>query len=409
VLCIALAATSLCVFAAMSGRPSEANVLRRLVVAITIAKAAAIAALYAALPDASFGSDAAVHYLPQTLRWLSGHVPYRDFASSYSPLFHVLLMPAVLIWPKPVSVVVTIFALEVVLIALYAHRSLASQPVQTWRVLFLYSWSPISFYWIALTGYNSGVIALFALIALRLAEARRDTWAGIAALLGLAFSKLTVIVAWPAIVFFPRGSAVRRMAPLLALSALLPALLWLRIDLLYSALHGRYFATTGNVWFLVSELLSARVESAPIKLASMASLLLAEAVLVALYLRGERRSEPNAFDRASALYSACALVFMIFAYKTFPWYLTMCLIFVVHTLVFASRASVMELIPFALLGALTTLEPALSVGLAPVIEPRWHGLVVAVDLVMIACVAYYAWQCARIAVAPRASAGSPTP
>jgi hypothetical protein len=92
---------------------------------------------------------------------------------------------------------------------------------------------------------------------------------------------------------------------------------------------------------------------------------------------------------------------MILAYKTFPWYLTMCLIFVAHTLVVAGRTSVLELAPFALLGALTTLEPALAVGLAPVVEPRWHGLVVAVDLVVLACVAYYAWQCARIAVAPR--------
>jgi hypothetical protein len=51
------------------------------------------------------------------------------------------------------------------------------------------------------------------------------------------------------------------MSPLLGLAAIVPALLWLRNDLLYSALHGRYFATTANDWFLVSELLSDPVET----------------------------------------------------------------------------------------------------------------------------------------------------
>jgi hypothetical protein len=60
---------------------------------------------------------------------------------------------------------------------------------------------------------------------------------------------------------------------------------------------------------------------------------------------------------------------------------------------------VRALIPLAVLGALTTLEPALSVGLSTVVvEPHWHRVVVAVDLVVLACVAYYAWLCARVAL-----------
>src|SRR3989441_7583635 len=173
-LCTALALGSLCVFAAVSGRPSETKVLRRLVFAVTVAKAVLIPALYLSVPIASLGSDAAVYYLPQTLRALSGEIPYRDFATSYSPLFHVLLMPGVLIWPNPGSIVATLFLVEVALIALYARRFGRARPAQTWRVLFLYCWSPISFYWVAVTGYNSVLIALFAMIALLLADARRD-------------------------------------------------------------------------------------------------------------------------------------------------------------------------------------------------------------------------------------------
>ena len=397
---MALALGSLCVFAAVSGRPSETKVLRRLVFAVTVAKAVLIPALYLSVPIASLGSDAAIYYLPQTLRALSGEIPYRDFATSYSPLFHVLLMPGVLIWPNPGSIVATVFLVEVALIALYARRFGHARPAQTWRVLFLYCWSPISIYWVAVTGYNSVLIALFAMIALLLADARRDGAAGLAAVVGLALSKLTMILAWPAIVFFPRGSIIRRMIPMGVLAAFLPLLIYARIDILASALHGGYVATTGNLWFLVSLMLSESVHSPSIKLASMLSLLCAESILIGVYFRSARLREEHAFDRASAFYCAGALVFMLLAYKTFPWYLTMCLIFLVHTLVCAGRSSVAALIPLAVLGGLTTLEPALSDGRGYLIGPDERWLLVSVDLLVVTCIAYYAWRCMRIAVAP---------
>jgi hypothetical protein len=400
-LCAALALGSLGVFAAMSGRPSEIKVLRRLVFAVTLAKAALIPALYVSMPVASISTDAALYYLPQTLHALSGMIPYREFATSYSPFFHVLLMPGVLIWPHPGSIVATLFSIEVALIALYARRFGRARPTETWRVLFLYCWSPISFYWVAVFGYNSVLIALFAMIALLLADSRRDGLAGLAAVLGWAFSSLTMVLAWPAIVFFPRGSIIRRMVPLFVLAALVPVLLYARIDILYKALHGEYVATSGNLWFLASVILSESVDSPPIKLASMLSLLVGESILVGLYLRSVRLREDGAgaFDRASAFYCACSLVFMLLAYKTYPWYLTMCLIFLVHTLV-CSGSSVAALISFALLGSLTTLERAVSVGLGLLLglDGRWP--LVCLDLVVVACIVYHAGRCMRIAIGP---------
>jgi hypothetical protein len=295
-------------------------------------------------------------------------------------------------------VVATILAMETLLIVLYARRFAGSRGADTWRVLFLYCFSPISFYWVALTGYNSVLIALFTLIALLLAEARRDWAAGVAALFGLAFSKLTMILAWPAIVFFPRGSVVRRILPLVGLLLLLPALTSARIDILGDAWYALYGSTTGNLWFLASLILSQDMQSRPLKLASMLALFVALSIMLVLYLRRER-SPGDDFDRASAFYSACALVFMLLAYKTFPWYLTMCLIFLLHTLVASGRSSAAALLPFAVLGALTTLEPGLSLGLRQALGTHWLAVLVPIDLVVIACLAYYAWHCFRIAVA----------
>jgi hypothetical protein len=50
------------------------------------------------------------------------------------------------------------------------------------------------------------------------------------------------------------------------------------------------------------------------------------------------------------------------------------------------------------LGALTTFEPGLSIGLKPWLGPHWLAVVVPIDLAVIACLAYYAWHCFRIAV-----------
>jgi hypothetical protein len=401
VFCAALAFGSWGVFAAAAGRPWETTLLRRSVILVTIAKPILCLALYLSLPAFLFVSDAAAYYLPETQRWLSGEIPYRDFRSSYSPLFHVLLMPAVLVWPAPGSVVLSMLALETAMIGLYARRFARSRGAHVWRVLFLYCFSPISFYWVALTGYNSVLIALFTLIALLLAEARRDLAAGFTALLGLPFSKLTMILAWPAIVFFPGGSAVRRMVPLIGLLALFPALIQWRINLLEVALDVGYLSTSGNPWFLVSLLLSESAESRWIKIASMLSLLAAIPTLLVLYLRSAR-SQAEGFDRASALQAACCLVFMLLAYKTFPWYLTMCLIFLLHALLGSGRPSSASLLPFAVLGALTTFEPGLSIGLKAWLGPHWGAVVVPVDLVLIACLAYYAWHCFRIAVGRQA-------
>jgi hypothetical protein len=144
-------------------------------------------------------------------------------------------------------------------------------------------------------------------------------------------------------------------------------------------------------------LLSEGGESRAIKFASMLALLAAFSVLLVLYLRSAR-SQAEGFDRASALHATCCLVFMLLAYKTFPWYLTMGLLFLLHTLIRSGLSSAAALLPFAVLGALTTFEPGLSIGLNAWFGRHWRAVVVPIDLAVIACLAYYAWHCFRVAI-----------
>ena len=406
---VVLALGSLGVAFAVRGKPLEVRTLRGAVLLGTAAKAVIGIALYLLLPAATaLGSDAALHYLPETLRFLGGELPYRDFRSAYAPLFHVLLMPGVLIWRSPGAVVATIFALETAMLALYARRFARARPTATWRALFLYCFSPISCYWVAATGYNSVLVALFAMTALLLADAGRDRAAGLAALLGLAFSKLTVVIAWPAIVLFPRGSLVRRAAPLLVLAALVPLLALARMNLLGDVVRGAYLATSGNLWFLVSLVFAESLHAPWLKLASLCSLAIALGALSFGFLARGRADTDDAFDRASALLAACGFAFMILAYKTFPWYHTMSLVFWIHTLVTSPRTSAAAWSAFAALGCLTTLDAALSVRALASLGTWQVPVTVAVDVVLIAANATGAWLCASTAFA-RAGSRLPSP
>jgi hypothetical protein len=253
------------------------------------------------------------------------------------------------------------------------------------------------------TGYNSVLVALFAMIALLLADAGRDRVAGVAAVLGLAFSKLTIVLAWPAIVLFPRGSRVRRAAPLAALAALVPLLALARMNLLGDALRGGYLATSGNVWFLVSQLFAQSLHAPWIKLASMGTLAAALGVLSLAFLARGRCEGDGAFDRAGAFFAACGLAFMILAYKTFPWYHTMYLVFLIHTLVHSERATSAAWLALALLSCLTTVDAGLSVGMFPSLGLAAIPITAAVDVVLLIATAVCARTCVQSALAPERS------
>jgi hypothetical protein len=216
-----------------------------------------------------------------------------------------------------------------------------------------------------------------------------------------------MVLAWPAIALYARRGLVGRVAPMAVLVALLPLLVAARVDILRDALHGRFLATSGNIWYLLSILFAVSPETRLLKLASMLCLLGALGALLAVFLSRTRLPESGSFDRAGALFSGCGLLFMLLAYKTYPWYLTMCLVFVLHTLVASGRTSTGALLPFALLGALTTLEPGLSIGLRMLLGPLLRPLLVPIDLVVIGCLAWYAVLCIRVAVAPAEAAGQP--
>ena len=88
---------SVAVLFRVAGRSFEDAFLRNAVVGITLAKLVLCVVVYAWGPIEGLGSDAHRHYVPQALRVLDGEIPYRDFRTSYGPLFPFLVAPGLLL------------------------------------------------------------------------------------------------------------------------------------------------------------------------------------------------------------------------------------------------------------------------------------------------------------------------
>jgi hypothetical protein len=381
------------------GRSFEEAFLRRAVIGIALAKLVGCVLLYTLVPLEGLASDAMVHYLPQALRALSGEIPLRDFPTSYGPLLPYLLVPGLLLWRSPGSIVFTMLVAETAMLLVYALRCRRSGFSGGWRVMFLYSLSPLSWYWVGVVGYNNALIGLFTALALALAESRRDLASGFAAALGLLFSKLTMILAWPAIVLFgPRRIAIRLLPLLLALGAVLLASATLDMDVTERAVNYEHRTTSGNVWFLLSMVSGIELDSVAVKRLSMLTLLLVLAPLCLHFGAQRLRRGLGGFDSAAALVAAVHMIFMILSYKTYPWYHAGALLFALHTLLADDGFRARHLAPLVLLGAVTHLEPRLLL----VVRPRAAGLLsetggalFALDLAMLAATLYWTFLCIR--------------
>jgi hypothetical protein len=350
---------SVAVLFRVQGRPFETTFLRNAVVGITILKLLGCVVIYAFGPTGGLASDAQVHYLPQALRVLSGEVPYRDFTTSYGPLFPFLLAPGLLVWRSAGSIVFTMLLVEAAMLAVYTLRCRRAGFSGHWRVSFLYVVSPISWYWVGAVGTNSVVIACFAMLSLALAEARRDVASGITAALGLAFSKLTMILAWPAIVLFQSRGMLARGIPIAVCLVGFAALSRVDVDVAERATTYAFRATSGNAWFLLSMLGSFDLNSPALKQLSMLSLLVALTPICLLFLFGRVRAGRGGFDSSAAMVSCVHLIFMMLSYKTYPWYMAAFLIFTIHVLLAEGELTLRPLIPLMFLGSITNLEPRL--------------------------------------------------
>jgi len=398
--CLTLSVGSLALLRVLQNRPWELRALQGCVMLGICGKFLLPFLLHSIYHLTDLHSDAALYYLPQTIRFLEGAIPYRDFTSSYSILFLPLLSPAVLLWRSVGAIALTMLVLETLMLGLYVGTVGPDRALYHWRAALLYTFSPISFYWTAVSGHNGVVIAFFTMTALVLANRDRNVFAGIAATLSFLCSKILAFLSWPAIVFLPgRGRRKAILAPVAALAvmAVLPVF---GIDVLLPLKREFGAHTSGNLWFLASVIFPGLCHTPLWHILPLLTFTPIFLVFFLRYVTGNKGLDSSLrFNAAAAMIAGTNLLFMMFSHKSYSFYTTMFLVFLVHSLVGRAPFRWRTLIPLAFLGATTTLEGAFWLAIRAtdyhLVQPATMILFF-LDAAIIACYLFYVAVCWKL-------------
>jgi len=145
-------------------------------------------------------SDVPAFYLPQARAALDGQLVYRDFPSSYGPLFAYLAALPVGLWNDPRSLVLTAIGLE--LAALCAWAAVGREELgqaRTGQVVCLYLCNPLAISSVVLVGQNQIWICAIWGVSAWLLMRRRAALAGGVAILAVTGVKLLGVLALPAL------------------------------------------------------------------------------------------------------------------------------------------------------------------------------------------------------------------
>lgn len=348
--CLIIAVLSIGVHGLLRGRKSEVVWLRSLVIGVWSGRLLLAVILYTAFPALVRFSDAVQFYYPETLALLDGGLPYRDFMTHYSPLFHPLMAVGVWLWASPGAIVLIMLIAEAALLinlVYFGHR--IGRELDGWRCAWLTVSSPVMVYWVGVGGYNNVLIASFAMagiLSLARGHALRAGWAGAFSLLAC---KLLGVLTWPTLVIFGRGSLLRRLLPLILAVLLMVLLMVMGFDTLMplKAEHDNW--SGGNLWFLAAVVAPGIYNTVAVNILS--PLLLAVAMVIGtLHILRRGRAAALAPEHMAWV----LLAFMLLSRKTMGMYMPMLLPFAAYGLLQSGRLR--DLWPLVVLGALTTIE-----------------------------------------------------
>ncbi len=311
-------------------------------------------ALYAVL-DLEVLGDVLGSYVPQGRAVLEGRALYRDFSTSYGPLFPFLAAALLGLWNDPVAFVAAAIALELASLALWiraGRRLLDERSVRLGTALYLTS--PIPLLNVAMNGGNQVWVAPF-LAACAALLLRRDALAGAA--LGCAVVAVKLLGG----IFAPIAWLFAGQRARFALGFAAP--LAVAYAAAFALAGGRAFAgiayeagqvTPGNLVFLLSAF-GVELESPALALAS-ATVLLGAGAAGLLYLRRAGRLDDLA--RLPAALGLALVAFLLLSKKSYPTYLV--LGFYPLCLGLArTRPAPRDLVVFGVLGVAATLEMSL--------------------------------------------------
>lgn len=317
-------------------------------------------ASYVLLASLTQHTDLILYYYPEAIEAWGGRLPYVDYPTSYGPFFPYVSGALLWGWNSPAAVALVMVAIEIVAVLFLTARIRRDREMPrhagTWT-LAIYLLNPAALYWSGMMAYNSPIILLSWVMAVRFLLRDRHA-AGISWLAGSVLAgKFLGLLAAPIWIAHPgRRVGVIAGATTAAAVAVVVGLQY-DVNLLLPLLREGDRSTGGNFWFLVGGLLPTGVVSPLWRYGPVVMLGAGAAGLCGLWARAWRVAP--SLRQLSAALSALGWLFVVLSKKSFPHYAPMFLLFTVAVASADCPPRPRWVVMLAVIGAIGIVEPGL--------------------------------------------------
>ena len=298
--------------------------------------------------------DVGHYYFQEGQAVLDGKTVYKDFESSYSPLFAYLIAGILLIWHSAKAIVLAAIVIEFLSLPIWLAVARRWFDERITRIAtLLYVTSPIPLLNVAMKGHNQVWVAFLLVISLWLL-ARRDTLSGFVQGFSLIAIKVLSLLYAPVLWLFATGRF-----RWLGAFALLPVITLIiafsnEINLFFPLQFQAGHFTGGNLPYLTTIFGIDPTTGAARLMYDSITMLALMAIFLWAWSRGIHRQPRNVIH----LLTLIMLTFFLFSKKAYAMYLV--LSFFAFCLSLASHGPGFKaLLIFAIFGILASLEPTL--------------------------------------------------
>ena len=266
-------------------------------------------------------------YVGELKAYLAGAVPYRDYASSYAPLFPYLYGPLYRLHPSALTIIACSILVEIATAVIFLRwmpRVVSESRARFAALLCLCN--PISLQFVTVDGQNNVVIGLFLALALLWSTRKRAAWSGASLGMSIASVKFLPLLFFLVFPMFLRRGWLKWVAGCAAVVGLVYGTFAfaLHAPVLQAAQREGEIKSAGGLPFLVETIAGRDLG----RLGWDGLLLLALGAVLLLGWRLARRCEPEsraALAGAAFLLPALLLTVMALGKKTWPTYTEMVL------------------------------------------------------------------------------------
>jgi hypothetical protein len=345
-------------------------------------------------------SDVPAYYMPAAHAVLAGKLPFRDFTSSYAPLFPYLGGALLSIWDSGKMFALFSILVNAVALLLWDRLGKACLEKQTARQSTLLFATSGNMLLQSLLGTNQTWIGAALAASTLLIVLERPTGSGLVQALSVAITKVLALLFWPVLWICTRHRGRWLAAAVLPAFGLYAAFAATGADIFYPLRFEGELSTSGNLPYVLAPLLSM---TGPVQRHAFDALALVAlgGTTLWIYLRARRLSPQQRAMLLPLAIALTGLVFLVFSKKSYTGYV----VFFMYPLMMALGVGMPRLrtrIGFALaFNALLATEPSLwfRLGGDSKTLPEWlktgggpaiAGFVL-LDLALLACYVWLAW------------------